>query len=464
MRRLACLLPSAAAFATAAVALVCLPACHKDTAAPVAVKVGPRPLDLALYLPAPASGDLVRKVQEAVRTRFPGIDLHTAPPMGTKPPMGLVFAPPIEDFPPPAPDLLAHFTRGLTPAQVPQVSAAKGVVVFSSIFDDDPTYSRLRTGDEVLADLATGQSGFVWDQDTREMFAPEAWQKQRIDGWEGNLPFARRHISIHQYEFASGHYRAITLGMAKFGLPDLAVDDAPLEQTHTVDWLLGALAQTLVEGGAPDAKGEIVVDVDAFHHLGARNALTAETGQEKAPKIGITFHSTKRESSDPTNRMMSLGFPGYAGTNDAERQAKAMRIIVGGGDPNKVMSVAASGRDPEMEAVMKRVQERLPALGDTFRKGLPAGDHLEVKAPFDSDDQSVEWVWVDVTEWKDSTTLHGTLHSAPRAIHALHQGTPVELRQSQISDYVWKTALGTRKEGGDGVDILNKRGVDSPQP
>jgi hypothetical protein len=119
MRRSASLLLSAAALALVA-------GCHKDSSAPVAVKVGPRPLDLALYLPAPASGDLVKKVQEAVRTRFPGIDLHTAPPMGTKPPMALVFAPPLEDFPPPAPDLLAHFTRGLTPSQATQVSGAKG--------------------------------------------------------------------------------------------------------------------------------------------------------------------------------------------------------------------------------------------------------------------------------------------------------------------------------------------------
>jgi uncharacterized protein YegJ (DUF2314 family) len=408
----------------AAAAVTLVSACHRDQPT-VSLKVAARPLDLALYLPAPSSSDLVKQVTDGVRTSFPGIDLHAAPPMGSKPPTALVFAPTIAQFPPPAPDLLAHFTRGLTAAQAGDVSAAKGVVVFSAMLDDDPTFARMRAGEQLFADVATAQKGFVWDQDTREMFSPEAWKKLRLDGWEGNVPFARHHIAIHQYEFTHNHFRAITLGMVKFGLPDLAVDDIAPAQTVAFDWVLGAVAQALVEGVSPDKKGEMVVDLDGLRNFGARQYFLDQAAAS------------------------------------ADKKVTALKTIAGITPADKLHP--AIGRDEELEGVMQRVQTRLPVVADAFQKGLPAGERIEVKAPFDSDDGLVEWIWVDVTDWK-AGVLHGTAHGEPRAVKAIHKGQPLELQQAQIADYVWFAAGGARKEGGEAADILKGRHVEAPEP
>jgi uncharacterized protein YegJ (DUF2314 family) len=105
--------------------------------------------------------------------------------------------------------------------------------------------------------------------------------------------------------------------------------------------------------------------------------------------------------------------------------------------------------------VTKRVQARLPAIAAAFRKGLPLGDRLAVKAPFDTDDKNVELMWIDVSGW-EGDVVRGYLDNDPYYIKSLKAGAKVEVKQASLTDYVWSKADGT-KEGGESSAILERR-------
>ena len=43
--------------------------------------------------------------------------------------------------------------------------------------------------------------------------------------WQKDAPIVRQHVTVHAYK-RDGGYRAVSLGMLKFGLPELAIEDA----------------------------------------------------------------------------------------------------------------------------------------------------------------------------------------------------------------------------------------------
>src|SRR6185312_17562662 len=91
-------------------------------------------------------------------------------------------------------------------------------------------------------DLARKTGGLIWDEETRQVFTPDAWHLLRLASWTGNIPELANQFSIDIYP-TNEYMRAITLGMTKFGLPDLVIQEIPHSSTkHAVD-LINIFAQ-----------------------------------------------------------------------------------------------------------------------------------------------------------------------------------------------------------------------------
>jgi uncharacterized protein YegJ (DUF2314 family) len=413
--------------------------------------VGGRPIDLALYLASPVPGDTVKRAQDQVRKALPGVSVRgKAEP--ADPPSAFVAAPPLDSFAPPTEDDLRYFGRGLDALQTKTAAASKGVLVMGYELDADPNFVRLRAVESIALDLAIATRGFVWDELTRELFAPDAWKSGRTDGWQGDVPDMRHHVTIHYYETDGNRHRAITLGMVKFGLPDLVASDVPVGQSGAMTTVIDALAQLLVEGAAVGAGNEVVVDLRAIRHEEVRRAFS-QSAKNAVMRGRVALRPTNGERGDPDNRLVELRFPSYPGASESERQAAAVLAIVGG--EGEKMS-AAPKDDAELDAVKMRVQQRLPAVAAAFRNGLPLGEHVSVKAPFRTDTGSIEWMWFEVGAW-DGQVLSGTLANEPEYVSSLKLGGHVQVRQPEVADYIWRDAIGNRREGGESSDILLKR-------
>jgi uncharacterized protein YegJ (DUF2314 family) len=240
--------------------------------------------------------------------------------------------------------------------------------------------------------------------------------------------------------------------MGKLGLPDLVVQDLPVSRSGTMSTALNALAQLLVEGAPIGEEGRFVLDLKAIRHAGARSAHTASPGPGANLRAEVRLVIAKPEEGDAENRLLEVRFDGHPGATEVERQAAALKALVGAAQD---LPVGAPAGDPELDAAAARAQARLPALAAAFGRGLPLGDHVSVKAPFETDDGGIEWMWIEVTAW-DGTAVRGHLDNEPLRIKRLAVGAKVEVKQAVIADYMWRKADGSL-EGGESVDILRRR-------
>jgi uncharacterized protein YegJ (DUF2314 family) len=418
------------------------------------LRIDARPIELAVYTKDPIAPPVAADAASRAKRRFADLTVRTTPEPSENGPSVLVFAPPIADLAPPNERQLTYFGRGLDDSQIPIAATSKGVLMMAWVLDDDPKLARLRNADALAHELATKQAGFVWDEITRELYTPQRWKEKRIDGWQGDLPDVQNHIVIHYYETDGGRHRAITLGMVKFGLPDLVFDDAPLREEREAGTLIDVVAQALVEGASVE-HGELAVDLDALKHPAARARVgkAKAKGQDAKRKVRVQLVPVEREEGDPENRLVALRFPTYPGATDAERQAAALDSIFGSVPDSTVME---SSDDPELAAVKKKVQARLPALATAFAKGLPLGQRISVKAPFDTKDGKREWMWVSVSEWKGNV-IGGSLDNAPEIVMTLRLGSKVQVKQADVADYVLFDGKGELKEGGGSIEVLKKR-------
>jgi len=400
------------------------------------------------------SAALTKEAERLVRARFPGMTVRTKPDPGAAPPAALVFAPEIASVAPPSAEHLAYFGRGLDAEQVKAAAASKGVLVLSWSLEADTKLERLRKAQELGLELAKKYGGFVWDETTRELYTADEWRKRRVEGWEGELPNVERHVVIHYYGTDQGKHRAITLGMVKLGLPDLVVEDVPIAHSDGVSTLITAAAQLLVEGAAVGPGGRLAVDINAIRHTGARTGYVKAAVSGAALRGNVTFAIAKSEEGDPDNRLVEVRFDGYPGATEPERQGAGLTAILGA-RPQKVSGVKKE--DAEIAAATKRAQARLPAVADAIRKGLPFGDRVSVKAPFDTDDGSLEWMWIAVSAW-EGDVVRGYLENEPYDVKSLRMGAKVEVKQDSIADYVWRKADGT-SEGGESSEILHRRAL-----
>jgi uncharacterized protein YegJ (DUF2314 family) len=350
------------------------------------------------------------------------------------------------------PEIPRQYLEG-TDADAQRAVGARSGIVVAAALDGDKGLKRLRAFEALVLQMVKKHSGAVWDEAMHAVLTTEAWEALRVASWEGDLCDAATHIRIRQYAASPERFRAITYGMSMMGLPDLVIDDVPPPHSDHAALLIEAAAQTMVEGAELTATGQLEIDLAAIKHTAAKNGLLEEA--TKPGRLVIKLKVAKKEAGDPDGRLYAFDFSAFPGATPGEQLGSALATLFG---PVSDEPVMRAGDDKELAEVTKRVQAKVPDLAARARKGLGLGEVLLVKAPFDTDDGSVEWMWIDVTTW-DKGTVRGHLANRPTKIKGLMSGAKVEVPDSKVADYLWKKADGT-SEGGESIKILNDRKKD----
>jgi uncharacterized protein YegJ (DUF2314 family) len=402
------------------------------------------------FLPTPVI-DPSGAVDDAAR-ETPGFVVAQGEPTGTEGRMR-VFVAVVPDvatsYAPPDGESLRLFGRGLTGAQADALSRSREALRLRFRIPRRSILPGVRAACTLVSAVARRTGGLVWDEETREVFAPDAWDERRLDQWpEGTVPDVSDHVVIHSYRDAD-YLRAVTLGMGKFALPDLVVESFASSNNRGVGHLLNLTAQALAEGAAP-TRGILRLRIADIRHAGVRTSQQAAVKPHAKGEVILRLREGRRDEGDPANRLLEIGFDESPGPDLRARQDRLLADLLGWED-----AITHVRHDEALLAASDRARERLPAMKAVVAAGLQPGQLLLVKAPFRKPDGGNEWMWVEVVAWK-GRRIRGVLTNEPFEVPGLRAGQEVVVDEGDVFDYLLRSPDG-REEGNETSRLIEEQ-------
>jgi len=351
-------------------------------------------------------------------------------------------------FDPIGAEWLKYFARGLNADQSAAMQTARPFLQLRFAHGKKDTFTALRAAYELASHLARKDGGLIWDAETRELFAPAQWDERRLSSWTEQYPVAAGSTVIHSY--ANGELlRQITLGMGKFGLPDIVANQVAHSSSESMGNLINLLSQALVEGAAVGPGGNLDLSLDKIVNQSVRSKAlgSLKSGAQKVARVQLLKGNP--EEGDPDNRLIAIGFDRHPGPDGSARQQALLTSLYGAND-----AIVRIRHDDELRAASAKARQKLAAMRDQFKRGLGVGEYIQVKAPFKTDSGGNEWMWVEIQRW-EGDRIDGSLQNTPFEIKALKSGQLVRIREQDVFDYIRKFTDG-HVEGNTTGDIIRK--------
>jgi len=353
-----------------------------------------------------------------------------------------------QDFSPPTIADLEDSVHGVATAQTQALQKSKEAFVLQFAHPKEKVWIALRTADLLVEDIARKAGGLVWDEETQDLFSPDAWHEIRLKPWTTDVPDVSSQITVQSFK-KDELARAATLGMTKLGLPDIKLDDFPRSSENQVGRLLDLFCQSLAEGAVFEKPDQFNLDIRKIKDSELREAARKSM---KENSTGVAYFSLRpgvRQDGDPKNRLIQLSPDRYGGTDISSKQDRMLSCFFGWVDESTNFEDS-----PELLEEIRKEKAKLPALQHDFNAGLSSDEYIEVKVPFKTPDENEEWMWVEVTSWKGSL-IRGTLESEPTNVPGLHGGQVIEIWQGDVVDYLRGYSDG-RTEGNTTGALIEK--------
>lgn len=440
--------------------IVLLTSCAKSDAVD-AIPAGPLTKDriifeYAIYFLAPLKTDPVGQLRQLLQTpEFKGLSYLAEFNKEKQPATPAVFPHIINDvaktYPPPAAQYLRYFGRGLSVEQATALQNSTTALVLVFTHRKDDVLSGLRNANRLVGRLAHQSGGLIWDEETREIFSAQEWEKKRIATWTEKFPVVSAQTTIHAYK-NTDYMRAITLGMNKFGLPDVVMDDFPWSLGTPTGNLINLFCQALVEGQNASKPGEFELNIRHIQTQTVRDGQLQFLPEKTAGSAKLALRQGKPEEGDPHNRLIHIFPDFYQGADRHVKQDALLSSLFGVAAKEPISRIK---HNDALLAASRRAKERIPKLRLAFKAGLPPGEYIQVKVPFDTLGGGREWMWVEVANWKGNGQIAGLLKNEPVDIPSMHAGQEVTVNQDDIFDYLYVRANGAT-EGNETSAIIQK--------
>lgn len=390
------------------------------------------------------------EVVAALAPKFPGLHRTDDPSKTAERPIFKLVQADTTELPPPAPEDLKYFGRGLSAADVEKLQKSGRVTAFFFMGKPAEASGALRQGHDFVAEFAAETGGWLWDAETRECFTAASWASRGESGWDKGVLDIRSHITIHLYRRGS-LLRAVTLGMWKFGLPDVCATGLTGAEGPQVESLVNIVCQAMFERGRLDAAGVLPVDVRQIRCERFRDSMVGSLLEGATGRADVEVGVGTPEEGDAENRQIRLGFEKPEGATETERRLAFFGMLFGGRE-----SLTLVEHDAEILAARDRARAKLlKEVKADFLKGLAPGGRLSVKAPFRTSSGGNEWMWIEVVEWK-GTEVTGILMNEPMDCPGLKEGARVEAKEDSLFDYILVFPDG-HEEGNETGAIMERR-------
>lgn len=282
--------------------------------------------------------------------------------------------------------------------------------------------------------VAVAAGPWIEDVDTGRLMSTVAARGLAGDAAQPAPDVARlTTVDVHMAD--EGPAILATRGLARLGLPDLVEVGVHRDETDEAGARLNAIGQAMFEVGVVSV---LSVDATRFRSETARQAACDLQGTAT-----LAYDRGNRELLGPGLRASVESFDGAFGTcmPPAGAGLAAPAAITA---PTEAVPAAGAPAADTLATVRARAIRRLRGeVHDAFTAGLPTGERLLVKAPFQAPDGRVEWLWVEVARWQEGEVLAGTMASDPTLTAGLSKGDAVQTRVDLVFDYLWVHADGS---------------------
>ena len=306
----------------------------------------------------------------------------------------------------------------------------------------------------VVKAVAEASKGWIMDLDTHLLHTPASLMKH-VPG-EKAID-VRDAVMLHGVTGDHDLAFVDTVGMLRLGLPELYVADIPQSRVSSVSRVLNATAQMLVERGDLTRDGELEVDVAKLSGDWQLAALQKGGGTGKIVwRVAWSRGDAKPgKEVDADDLVLQLSIAG-AKPGTAEELVAALEKFEGAVKDE----VTYVDYNDELAEAGVKARAALTKLRPHFAKGIPPNEQLGVKAPFDTDDGNIEWMWIDVVSFRGDV-LDGTLDNDPAKVSKLKLGARVKVKLGEVADFIHQRADGT-KAGGFSLEVFRAHGEDVP--
>lgn len=341
------------------------------------------------------------------------------------------------DYQAPTLESLKYSGKGVSKEQADKLQDVSSALIMDFSIPLKNRATALKEVSKFVAEIAKRTNGIIWDEETRLSFGHEAWVSARVNSFQDGIPDISKHITIHAYK--DGEYiRAISLGMIKFGLPDIEVSDFSWSKNRSVGNLVNLLGQQLYDGSEIGEKGVFVLNADKIKHKETREKIKESLYDNAVGEVEVHLIKGKHDEGDPNNRIIEVVFDHYPGKNKQERLEEALSSLWGWKD-----EITQVKHNDVIKKASEKARTHLPGIKKKIKVGLAPGEYYLVKAPFKTPSGDNEWMWVEIISWENEKTLTGLLKNQPYHIPTLKAGEEVTINISDIFDYIHKLPDGS---------------------
>jgi uncharacterized protein YegJ (DUF2314 family) len=352
----------------------------------------------------------------------------------------------------PPPDTLPYATRALTEAERETVYKRPWIVAVRIRGPATRDQLPARTGFAAAAAIAEDLGALVYDEEVRRIETARDFAARAIVAPPGAPAFRTDHVAVQLYTQDDGTARLLTLGMRRFGAPDLELRGASMHAGRRLALVVNALCAKLARGESDLPMTVTASDVASVRAPGDRGGAPASP---KPAVVDLVTPDPPHTAGDPDNEIVSVIPAGG-------RSKAAFDAMVEGLFGKMDVVVVDEAKDPALIEIAKSARAKLPAALARWKKEESAGTMLMVKLPFayeapEGSDagRAFEWMWVQVTGFDDAS-ISGKLANAPAYVAELSMGSSVRGRRSEVADLLFRHPDGGI-EGGESIHVLEAR-------
>ncbi len=390
------------------------------------------------------------EITKIMKNELPGfLQVDSVPNSLTRDAYMVEFEKPREDNVPPDVELLGILGKDLSTDEKVALQSYKSVAVITFMGTSGDIFNKQRKISRCIDRLIKNKQVIVFDFRASEWFNETSWVANRIANMNENVKDVSGQVTIQMYR-TEGYCRAVTMGMNKFCLPDISLDEFPCSHQNTYGNLINSLIQTLAENPIIEEDSTVTIDLKKLKNARFLKKLSSSLKDNAKQMVRIKLKRVAPQEGDNANQQFQISFDNKSFSSPQEEQEHVINELFGSTD-----SIAYVKHD---ELVLKKSEEarkRLPELRDMLHKGLEPGYSILVKAPFKITDESNEWMWVEVTKW-NGDDITGILQNDPYDVKGLKAGSIVSVHQKDIFDYILNKPDGSY-EGNETQEFLNPK-------